>query len=215
MIDSDGNVFDLSTSTWFSDTYELCSPDISSLLNSIQTDGYIKQQNNPKRSPTYSNREENELLHKERLEYMDKLHQEDLLLEENARMKWCSENKINLCKFSKYLNVSIEEAIEVLNKNICAVVDIDGVEAFIKLNKYRYPERFSARDTIKVNDTVSITLNIVYYPNGNWEVRKHSRQRPCLTSLEPSEYITDKFGVPHRISVSFLISRIMKRVVER
>ena len=213
MFDSDDGKLDLCTFTWFRDIYDTCTPDSFRLLALIQDEGSIGYETDIKRERKYSTHAYSKLLHKERMEYMDKLHQLDLLRERSKQLSWAESVKGTLYKFCDRFNISIEEAIELLNTRAYGCLVFDDRVIFIRLNHYRYwysGDRLSAKYSFNLNFRKKVmTVHMAYFSDETWTVRACSRVS-CIDNEHPEADIIGPDKINHRISASFLISPKMK-----
>ena len=212
MLENDDGTLDLCTFQWFSDIYEMCNSDSYLLLNSAKDSVHIGYETRIGRDRKYLTKKFRDMLREDRIAYLDKLHQADILKQEKEYMDWVFSVRDKLCKGSAYLEISVTEMLKLLDRAICAVVKLGDEEAFIKLTHYH--TRFSS--SIRISTLKSkVRAFVSYYPDESWEVKTHGRLQPLITNFNPNGSIADKAGQIFSISVSFLVSPRMKRVLER
>ncbi len=178
------------------------------LLNSAK-DGHIRYENRIGRDSKYLNKKFMDMLREDRIAYIDKLRQADMLKQEKEYRDWIFSIRDKLCKGSAYLEISVTELLKSLGRAIYAVIKLDDEDVFIKLNNYH--TRFSS--SIRIN---TLRAFVSYYPDESWEVKTHGRLQPFITNFNPNGFIVDKTGKSFSMSVvSFLVSPRMKRLLER
>lgn len=201
---------DFNNFLWFDDTLELLCNQDKSIIDSVIINGSIGYETNIERDRKYSTNKYKELLQQERLEYMDKLHQLDLLKEQKIMADWTLSVNDTLCEFKKFFNVSVEEALKMLNRNIYAKVSVNNDFMFTRLNNYR--NRFSVSDKMSIDGklvNIKVAINV---SDERWEVKFYKNIYPSINS-EKDIAVSIKGNKSYIVQAGFLISPKMKKLL--